>query len=92
MRTSLTELKQTEAWLQKSLEPQESLLFEARLLSSPLLRLHVQLQTKAYHLLKLFHRHKLKEEVRLVEDRLFTNPEKQDFQQQIFQLFDSKHL
>jgi hypothetical protein len=87
MRTSLTEIKQTEAWLQGKLAPAEALLFEARQLTNPLLRLQVALQQQAIKLAGLYHRQKLQEEVEGVHQRLFSSPDKRSFQQQIQQLF-----
>ena len=88
MRTSLTEIQQTEAFLQGQLAPQDKLFFEARLLTSPLLRLNLKLQKKVYALLQLYHRKKLKEEVGVVHQQLFNDPQKRAFQQEITQLFN----
>lgn len=87
MRTSLTDIKQAEAWLQGTLTPQDSLLFEARILTNPLLRANVALQKKVLALLRFYHRKKLKEELEAVHQRLFSDPAKADFQQQIHHLF-----
>lgn len=87
MRTSLTEIRQTEAYLQGQLTPQDKLFFEARLLTNPLLRLNLQLQKKVYALLQIYHRKKLKEEIGAVHQQLFENTAKTAFQQEISQLF-----
>lgn len=88
MRTSLTDIKNTEAYLQGKLNTQERLFFEARLLTSPLLRLNLQLQKQVYTLLQLYHRRQLKEEVALVQQRLFDSPDNAAFQQSILHLFN----
>lgn len=87
MRTSLNNIRQAEAYIKGRLAPQESLLFEARLLTDPLLRLNLRMQQKAYTLIRMFHRKKLKEEVAGVHEQLFNDPEQAAFRQQIKQLF-----
>jgi hypothetical protein len=87
MRTSLTDIKQAEAWLQGQLATPEALLFEARQLTNPLLRLNVALQQQAVKLVSLYHHKKLKEEVEAVHQKLFSNPQKAAFQKEITQLF-----
>ena len=88
MRTSLNEIKQTEQYLQGQLVTEDALVFEARLLTSPLLRLNMLAQNKVYQLVKLYHRKKVKAEVQIVSEQLFNNPEKKDFQAMVFNLFN----
>jgi hypothetical protein len=91
MRNSLTEIAQAEAFLQETMPPRERLVFEARVLTNPLLRVNLFFQKKAYGLLKLYHRQQLKKEVQAVEQRLFQDPEKKAFQQQIHHLFNPRN-
>jgi hypothetical protein len=86
MRTSLNNIKELEAYLEGTLSPQDSLLMEARLLSSPMWRLNFFFQKKAYGMVQLYHRRKLKEEVEAVEKQLFNDPAKTAFQQSIYRL------
>jgi hypothetical protein len=92
MRTSLNDIRQTENYLHRTLSPEESLLFEARLLSDPVLRLNVYVQQKVYSLLRLYHRKKTKEALEEVHQRIFHDPAKADLQQQIAQLFKHKGI
>jgi hypothetical protein len=87
MRTSLNNIKELEAYHEGKLIPQEALLAEARLLSNPLMRMNFFFQKKAYAIVQLYHRKKLKEEAQAVHEHLFTDPAKGEFQQKIYQLF-----
>ena len=87
MRTSLNEIKEIEKFLHHQLDAEESLVFEARLLTNPMLKLNTYLQQKIGQLLLIYHRKKLKEEAETVHQRLFSDPEKADFQQTIMELF-----
>ena len=87
MRTSLNEIQKIERYLQKKLNPGESLLFEARILTNPILRLQATLQRKVYALVKLHHHKKLKDELEEIHQNLFSDPDKKEFQKTIFQLF-----
>ena len=87
MRTSLNEIRQIEKYLLRQLSTEEALVFEARLLTNPVLKANAYLQQKVYQLLRIYHRKKLKEEVEAVHQRLFSDPEKADFQQNIIHLF-----
>jgi hypothetical protein len=88
MRTSLNNIRQTEDYLKGQMEPVEALLFKARLLTNPLLRMNVRLQQKAYSLISFFHRNQLKQEVNAVHEQLFNDPEKEAFRQQISHIFN----
>jgi len=89
MRTSLNEIKQVEKYLFNQLTTEESLLFEARMLTNPMLRLNVRVQEKIYSVLRFYHRKKLKEEFEHIHENLFKDPMKKDFQKSIYQLFKS---
>lgn len=87
MRTSLTEIKETEQYLQDAMNAPEARVFEARLLTSPLLRINKYFQEKAYTLLRHYHRKQLKAETEAIHQRIFSDPEKAAFRQQIALLF-----
>ncbi|WP_333821448.1 hypothetical protein [Ohtaekwangia sp.] len=87
MRTSLNDIALTERYLFGKLAPEESLLFQARLLTDPILRAHVAVQQKVYTLLLHFHRKKMKEEVRTIHNAHFHDPAHAEFKEQINQLF-----
>jgi anti-sigma factor RsiW len=87
MRTSLNDIAHTEKYLQGRLSPEERLVFEARLLTSPLLRWNVSTQQKVYTLLKLYHRKKMKQQVKTVQDKLFHDAQHAEWKKEILQLF-----
>jgi cytochrome c-type biogenesis protein CcmH/NrfG len=69
------------------LPPEERLLFEAQLLTSPLLRWNVSAQQRVYTLLKLYHRRKIKEQTQTVQQKLFQESQHAAWREQITQLF-----
>ncbi len=71
MRTSLTEIRDIEAYLYDRLPPDEALVFEARRLTASRLRLNIGLQKKLYLLLAIYQRKKVKREVEMIHSRLF---------------------
>jgi hypothetical protein len=89
MRTSLNEIKETENYLDKKTTGSDALLFEARLLTQPSLRLDVHLQRKLLRLVQLFHRKKVRQDLETIHQQLFADPEKVAFRQSILQLFKS---
>jgi hypothetical protein len=89
MRTSLNEIKQAEDFLSGNLKPAELLIFRARLLVDPRLRMHVSLLKKTYTLIRLYGREKLRSEITSVHNRMFSDPDRILFQQKILQLFSN---
>ena len=87
MRTSLTEIQQTEKYLLGEMQPEDALVFEARMLSNPLLKMNVFFQKKVHAVLRAYHRKKLKEEAEAIHQQLFNDPKKNDFQKMIFHFF-----
>lgn len=85
----MNEIERIEKFLLKELSPEENLLFEAQMLTSPLLRYHVSLQKGIYLMLSHYHRKKLKAEVEQVHQKIFKDPKKKDFQLAIYKLFNS---
>jgi hypothetical protein len=87
MRTSLTEIQQTEKYLLGEMHPEDALVFEARILSNPLLKMNVFFQKKVHAVLRAYHRKKLKEEAESIHQQLFSDPGKNDFREMIFHCF-----
>jgi hypothetical protein len=87
MRTSLNDIARTEKYMNDKLPPEERLLFEAQLLTSPLLRWNVAAQQRVYTLLKLYHRRKIKEQTQTVQQKLFQESQHAAWREQITQLF-----
>ena len=87
MKTSWSELQQIERYLLDQLDVEERQTFDIRLRTNPLWRVHVQIQQKMMQLLRHYHRRKLKREAGRVRDRLFEDPAKAGFRQEMTQLF-----
>jgi hypothetical protein len=87
MRTSLNEIRQIEEHLTGTSPAEESVVFNARLIISPLLRLNTALQRKAYTLAKHYARKKLKSDLEAIHEKLFQDPAKADFRKSVTQWF-----
>lgn len=88
MRTSLIDIRQAEKYLEGTQSAQDRLVFETRLMTSPLLRMNLLFQKKAYYLVKLYHRKKMKEKIEATGHKLFIDPEKVAFQQTVYRIFE----
>ena len=87
---TLRETKEIDRYLLDRLSPASWLLFEARLLIDPTLKLRVKFQQKLYSIIKRSGRRQIKAEVRRVHHQLFSDPAKHEYQLKIFQLFSKK--
>ncbi|NUO02362.1 MAG: hypothetical protein HUU01_17285 [Saprospiraceae bacterium] len=87
MMTSRNNTKLIEQYLQGKLPVSRQIAFEARLLLQPKLRMDLYFQKKTYRLVQLYHRKKLKEELETVHQQIFSDPDKVDFQENIYRLF-----
>lgn len=87
MRTSLNEIRQIEKALQSELTPEDALVFEAKSLINPSLRLNIFWQKRIYELLRYYHRKKLKERAEQIHQKVFSDPSKSSFRKNILQLF-----
>ena len=87
---TLRETREIDHYLLDKLSPASRLLFEARLLIDPTLKLRVEWQQKLYSIIKRSGRRQMKSEVALVHRQLFSDPAKRDFQLSVFQLFSKK--
>ena len=87
---TLRETKEIDRYLLDKLSPASRLLFEARLLIDPTLKLRVAWQQKLYSIIKRSGRRQMKSEVAHVHYQLFSDPAKRDFQLSVFQLFSKK--
>jgi hypothetical protein len=88
MKTSLTELIGIEKYLSGDLTPEQSLVFNARLLISQPLRKRTFLQKLVHRLVHLYHRRLLKREVEAVHARLFYDPAHADFRGRVMKIFN----
>jgi len=87
---TLRETKEIDRYLLDKLSPASKLLFEARLLIDPTLKLRVEWQQKLYAIIKRSGRRQMKSEVARVHHQLFNDPAKREFQLNVFQLFSKK--
>lgn len=89
MRTSLIELKRAEDFLAGRLSPSDAVLFRAKMILDRQLRENVNALNASYAMVKAYGRRKLKAEIASVENNIFTDPSKTEFQQKIAQLFSN---
>ena len=88
MKTSMSESIQIERFLLGELSALERQVFNAEMQQSPGLRLRVYFQKKVHLLVKLYHRKKLKAELELLHEELFSDPDKSQFRENIHHIFD----
>lgn len=87
---TLIDTKQIENYLFGKFNTPSRLVFEARLLIDPVLKINVECQRKLYSIVRASGRGKMKSEIELIHLRLFSDPEKQILQQNVYQLFLKK--
>lgn len=86
----MIETEQIEAHLLQLSDTGNALVFEAKMLLDPELTDKVLWQQKAYHIVKLYGRDQLKQEIESVHQRLFEEKQHQSFRQKIMRLFTKK--
>ena len=87
MRTSLNNIKLTEDFLSGEMEPQDRLVFRAKLLLDPVLKMNTMLQRQAYSLIRFYGRKKLRAEIESAHQNVFADPAKAKYRQEIDRLF-----
>lgn len=87
MKTSWNDISLIENFVNGNLDPNEELLFRARLQVDPVLRLNVMAQKKIYRLIRIFSRKKLYKELDAVHTTMFNSADHVLFQQKIADLF-----
>jgi len=87
MMTSWNETQQIEAYIFGIAQPEDVLLFEAKLLLDEELADKVTAQQKTYDAIRQFGRKQLKLEIEAVQQRLFTHSQHHSFSQKIIRLF-----
>ena len=90
MRISLNNIRLADDYIHGKLMPADRLLFEARLLLSPVLRFEVAAQKKVTLLVKMYHRKKMKEELAEIHRRIFSDPANIVFKTNIEQIFNTR--
>ena len=90
MKTSWNNTKLAEDYIEGKMTIDSRIAFESRLAVNPLLSMNVHFQKKTYQLIKMYHRKKMKEELDALHKRIFSDPNKIVFRQNILQLFKAK--
>jgi hypothetical protein len=88
MRTSLNEIQQIERFLLNQLSGPDKLVFEARVLTNPSLRIKAVIQQKLQLVIKAFHRKQQKQELLAIHHKLFSHPDKVEFQERVLRYFN----
>ncbi|OKS87569.1 hypothetical protein RG47T_3030 [Mucilaginibacter polytrichastri] len=83
----MNEIKQIEDHLFRLTPPEDSLLFEAKIILDSNLRSNVLLQQQTYMLVQQYGRKTLKAEIDAVHQQIFTNPEHKNFVSKILSFF-----
>lgn len=87
MRISLNKIREIERYYQGAMEQNEAILFEEKMQKDSLLRLNVLLHEKVLALVRIYHRKKLKTELEEVHNRLFSDPAKVTFRENMIGIF-----
>jgi hypothetical protein len=87
MKTSFRDIIETERYLRRELDQQETLLFEAKLLVSEQWRRNTYFHKLVHRLVHAVQRKKLRSEAEDVYERLFQNPMNASFSAEIKDLF-----
>lgn len=81
------DVRLSEQYLRRQLEPSAAVAFETRLLEESSLRSNLYFHRKLHHLLHIFRRKQLKSEAAAAEHTLLTEPEYSAFREEIRQIF-----
>lgn len=87
MRTSLIEVQEIENWVLGSAAPENQLLMEARFQLSDSLQNKAHWQAETYQLVHHYGRKKLRAEIKLVEQQVFSRRKYRSFQDRIRSIF-----
>jgi len=90
MRTSLNEIKLIDDHIFNQGTHEDALLFDVMLILDPGLSNQIMWQKKAHAIVQQYGRKKLKAEIEMVHQRLFTEPVNQTFREKILSLFSKK--
>lgn len=88
MKTFWSDIKRIEDFLHGNLDHEESLLLEAKAVVDPLLRVRINFQKKAYGMIKMYGRSKIRSALEIQHKRLFSDPEKDSFCKRVNGIFD----
>jgi hypothetical protein len=88
MRTSLTEIRTMEQYLDGTLPPGDRLVFEAKLITDREWALNTRLQQTLMSILNLFQRKHTRQQVIAIHDKLFNSGEKAAFRSKVTSIFN----
>ena len=84
---TLRETREIEEYLMNEMDPANRVVFEAKLLIDPILRIRTQFQRTVYAIIRRSARRQLKSELERIHVQLFNDPSRLRFQQEILKLF-----
>jgi len=88
----LNDIRSCDDHLRGKLHPDEAVLFEAKLLISPLWRLDLSLLKRVHTLIRLCGRNTMKHELYEMHNRIFSDPDKSILHQKILNIFPESNL
>jgi hypothetical protein len=86
----LDEVRDIDKYLFDKLDEPSELVFEARMLIDPTLKLRVEWQKRIYAIVRLSGRRRIRNEAERIHRQLFDDPTRSSFQQDVLQLFTKK--
>lgn len=89
MKTSISDVIQTEKFILDELPADERVLFEARLIVESDLRFNILYHRLVHRLVAFNHRRKIKLELENIHERLFQDPNKLHFKESVLKHFKS---
>jgi hypothetical protein len=90
MRTSLNEIKLVDDYIFNRANVEDAVVFDAMLIINPGLSEQVMWQKRAHNIIQQYSRKKLKAEIEVVHQRLFSTSGHQTFRQKILGFFNTK--
>jgi hypothetical protein len=87
MRTSLNNIKEIDDHVLGTAAPQDGLLFEAKMILNPELRMDVAWHRQTLKLVQQYGRKQLRADIEAVHQQLFTHPKHQSFRETILRYF-----
>ena len=87
MRTSLNNIKEIDDHVLGLAAPQDGLLFEAKMILNPELRLDVAWHRQTLKLVQQYGRKQLRADIEAAHQQLFTQPEHRSFRETILRFF-----
>jgi len=87
MRTSLNKIKEADDYLLKVMDPEEAVLYEAKLILNPEMKSELYWHRKTHEAVRTYARAQLRREINAVHDKLFFQPEHSTFRKKVMSFF-----